>query len=283
MRGFLPDYQLSPTQNLSEAFQFLSRGAKPFAGGTDIMVLMDAGVLPPGAYFDISGLKELAGTHQKLDKISIGALTTYSDIRDHKLIQKQFPILVQSAREVGAVAIQNRGTIGGNIANGSPAADFPPGLLVYEAKINLISSEGLRSLDYTRFHLGYKKSALLTKELIHSIQLKTDFHKYKHFWRKVGSRQAQAISKTMIAGIIKINKTSIEDVKIAFGSVAPTAVRCSQVESLLMGQKISPSLISEAKKVLTQDINPIDDIRSNAKYRLLASQNLLEEFLCGIG
>lgn len=283
MRGFLPDYQLSPTQNLSEAFQFLSRGAKPFAGGTDIMVLMDAGVLPSGAYFDISGLKELAGIHQKLDKISIGALTTYSDIRDHKLIQKQFPILVQSAREVGAVAIQNRGTIGGNIANGSPAADFPPGLLVYEAKINLISSEGLRSLDYTRFHLGYKKSALLPKELIYSIQLKTDFQKYKHFWRKVGSRQAQAISKTMIAGIIKINKKSIEDVKIAFGSVAPTAVRCSQVESLLMGQKISPSLISEAKKVLTQDINPIDDIRSNAKYRLLASQNLLEEFLCGIG
>jgi len=283
MRGYLPDYRLGSAKKLEEAFNFLENGARPFAGGTDIMVLMDSGILPPGEYFDILNLKELRGIKLRKDEVHLGALSTYSEIRDHQLIQKHFPILVQSAREVGAIAIQNRGTLGGNIANASPAADFPPGLLVYDAKINLLSSQGIRNLDYNNFHLGYKKSELQPNELIHSIILKPHFLKYRHFWRKVGSRQAQAISKTMIAAVAKVNKKKIEDIKIAYGSVAPTAVRCSHVEFFLLGKTLNSKIISEAKNILVKDIQPIDDIRSTGKYRLVASQNVLEEFLCGIG
>lgn len=283
MRGYLPDYDFSSAYNLREAFQKLEEGEKPFAGGTDIMVLMDAGVLPAGRYFDISKLKELHGIKVLKNQVSLGALVTYSEVRHHKTIQKHFPILVESSKEVGAIAIQNRGTVGGNIANSSPAADFPPALLVYEAKINLISSSGLRTLDYTQFHLGYKKSELRSDELIQSVLLNPRYLAYHHFWRKVGSRQAQAISKTMIAAIAKLNKKTVEDIKIAFGSVAPTAIRCRQVESFLLGKKLTPEVILEAKKILTMDIQPIDDIRSTGKYRLTASQNVLEEFLCGIG
>lgn len=283
MRGYLPDYQLTSAHNLSEAFAELNRGARPFAGGTDLMVLMDAGVLPPGEYFDISQIKDLKGIKQSKDELTIGALTTYSECRENKLIEKFFPILIHSAREVGAIAIQNRGTVGGNIANGSPAADFPPGLLVYEAKINLVSQKGLRTLDYTKFHLGYKKSELQNSELIHSITLKTQLQKHLHFWRKVGGRQAQAISKTMMAATAKLTSKKIEDIRVAFGSVAPTAVRCPHVEEFLRGKSLNSRIIEEAKKLLEKDIHPIDDIRSSGKYRLTVSRNVLEEFLCGIG
>ncbi len=283
MRAYLPDYSFHRAKTLTEAFSQLEAGAKPFAGGTDIMVLLDAGALPPDNYFDILAIKELQGIRSTKKALSLGALTTYSEIRNHKLIQSNFPILCASAREVGAIAIQNRGTIGGNIANSSPAADLPPGLLVYEAQINLISKRGLRTLDYTKFHLGYKKNELQKDELIHSITLKPEFQKHHHFWRKVGSRRSQAISKTMIAALAKVNRKRIEDIRIALGSVAPTAVRCLEVETFLKGKILSPSTILEAKKILSRDLHPIDDIRSTGKYRLIVSQNMLEEFLCGIG
>ena len=283
MRAYLPDYQLDSAKNLSEALEHLEQGARPFAGGTDLMVLMDAGILGPGRYFDILEIKDLQGIQANKKNVTIGALTTYSEIRDHKGLQKNFPILCLSAKEVGAIAIQNRGTIGGNIANASPAADFPPGLLVYDAKINLISKAGARTVDYTRFHLGYKKSELKNTELIQSVVLNPEFKNYRHFWRKVGSRQAQAISKTMMAAIAKIQSKKIEDIRIAFGSVAPTAVRCPVTESFLKGKSLNKRVIEEAKALLAKDISPIDDIRSTGKYRLRVSQNVLEEFLCGIG
>jgi CO/xanthine dehydrogenase FAD-binding subunit len=283
MRGYLPDYQLTTATNLTDALIQMEKGAKPFAGGTDIMVLLDAGSLTPGSFVSLLDIKELRGIKIQKNIFTLGALTTYSEVRDHKLLQKHFPVLCQSAQEVGAIAIQNRGTIGGNIANGSPAADFPPGLLIYEALIHLVSRRGLRTVDYTKFHSGYKKNLLENDELIHSVSLINNFKDYHHFWRKVGSRKAQAISKTMIAGIAKLNKKRVEDLRVAFGSVAATAVRCYHVENFLKGKNLSPNVILEAKKILGKDIQPIDDIRSTGKYRLAVSQNVLEEFLCGIG
>jgi CO/xanthine dehydrogenase FAD-binding subunit len=283
MRGYLPDYTFDSANSLKEALSFCEMGTKPFAGGTDLMVLFEAGLLVPGKYFDISGLKELKGIKISKSEVTLGALTTYSQIRDHATLTKQFPILGLASREVGAIAIQNRGTIGGNIANASPAADFPPGLLVYDAKIHLVSKKGIRTLDYSRFHLGYKKTELRADELILSISLNPEFQKYHHLWRKVGNRRAQAISKTMMAGIAKVTKKSIEDIRIAFGSVGPTAVRCSKVEGFLKGKPINTLNIQKAKQLLAEDIHPIDDIRSTGKYRLRVSQNVLEEFLCGIG
>ena len=283
MRAYLPDYQCDSAHSLKSALSVVAQGGKPIAGGTDIMVLFEAGLLPPGRYVDISRVKELKGIKNSKAEMTLGALSTYSEIRKNPLIQKHFPILCESAKEVGAVAIQNRGTLGGNIANASPAADFPPGLLVYDAQITLISKQGTRTLDYDQFHLGYKKSELRPDELILSVSIPLKFNRYFHFWKKVGSRRAQAISKTMIAAIAKLDNKKIEDVRIAFGSVGPTALRCRNVEGFLKGQPLTPENIKEAKKILSSDIKPIDDIRSNAKYRLAVSQNVLEEFLCGIG
>lgn len=283
MRAYLPDYHCESVPSLEKALALVAQGRKPIAGGTDIMVLFEAGLLPTGNYVDISRIKELKGIANSKTQITLGALSTYSQIRQNPLMQKHFPILCESAREVGAVAIQNRGTIGGNIANASPAADFPPGLLVYDAKIHLVSKQGTRVLDYNDFHLGYKKSALQSDELIHSVSLSPSFNKYFHFWRKVGSRRAQAISKTMIAAVAKLDKKKVEDVRIAFGSVGPTALRCKNVENFLRGRLLTPETIKEAKKILANDIKPIDDIRSTGHYRLTVSQNVLEEFLCGIG
>lgn len=283
MRGYLPDYTFESANSLKEALSFCEAGAKPFAGGTNLMVLFEAGLLAPGKYLDISRLKELKGIKNSKTQVTLGALTTYSQIRNHLILTKQFPILGLASREVGALAIQNRGTIGGNIANASPAADFPPGLLVYDAKIQLISTKGIRTLDYNRFHLGYKKTELRQDELVLSVSLKPEFQKYHHFWRKVGNRRAQAISKTMMAGIAKTTKKTIQDIRIAFGSVGPTAARCYHVESFLKGKAINTQNIQEAKQLLSKDIHPIDDIRSTGKYRLRVSQNVLEEFLCGIG
>lgn len=283
MRAYLPDYQCSSAKSLSEALRLLENGARPIAGGTDIMVLFDAGLLAPGDYVDILGLSELKGITQKKNTLTLGALTTYSEVRQHRFLQTNFPILCDGAKEVGAVAIQNRGTLGGNIANASPAADFPPALLVYEAKIHLVSSRGMRTIDYTKFHHGYKESELKKDELIHSVSLENQLSKHHHFWRKIGSRKAQAISKTMMAGVLKLNKNVIEEVRISFGSVAPTAVRCTEVEKFLTGCALNKNTIREAKQILLKDIHPIDDIRSTGKYRLAVSQNVLEEFLCGIG
>lgn len=283
MRAYLPDYQCTKAKSLPHALELIGQGSHPIAGGTDIMVLLDSGNLPPGNYVDILDLKELQGIKIQKNQVLLGALTTYSQIRESKQLAKDFPLLASSAKEVGAIAIQNRGTIGGNIANGSPAADFPPALLVYGAKINLISNTGKRTMDYDNFHLGYKKNHLKKDELIHSITLTPEFKGYHHFWRKVGSRQAQAISKTMVAAVAKTKNKVIEDIRIAFGSVAPTAVRATRVEQFLTGKAINKETIREAKNVLLKDISPIDDIRSTGKYRLVVSQNLMEEFLCGIG
>ncbi len=283
MRAYLPNYQLESVTTLNEALSIMEAGGRPLAGGTDLMVLFEAGLLPAGTYVDISRIKELQGIHISKTQCTLGALVTYSQIKEHPVLKKQFPILCDSAKEVGAVAIQNRGTIGGNIANASPAADFPPGLLVYDAKINLISKRGSRTIDYGQFHLGYKKSELQRDELIHSITIEPKFKGYFHFWRKVGSRKAQAISKTMIAGVAKTHSGKIEDMRIALGSVAPTAVRATQVETFLKGKSINSESIQMAKQLLKNDISPIDDIRSTGTYRRVVSQNILEEFLCGIG
>jgi len=252
---------------------------KPFAGGTDLMVLLEAGKLPHTKYLSIWNLPELRGIQAASDCVTVGATTTYSQVRRHAVLAVEFPLLCRAAAETGSIATQNRGTLGGNIANASPAADSPPALIVYDAALELVSAKGARWVAYKDFHVGYKQSALRADELIRQIRLPRGMRGWTQHYRKVGTRRAQAISKVCFAGAALVENGKIADVRIALGSIAPTVLRASATERLLRGAQLSPALAKAAQEALAREIAPIDDMRSSGGYRRRVAQNLLAEFL----
>ena len=282
MRAFIPDYQLTTPASLADALALLKNEPgvwKPFAGGTDLMVLLEAGKLPHRNYINIWGLNELRGIDATGTHVTLGALTTYTEVQAHPILRSEFPMLCQAASETGGLAIQNRGTLGGNIINASPAADSPPALLAYDAEIELVSSAGARWVPYHGFHTGYKQMHLGADELLARIRLPRNTAGVTHYYRKVGTRKAQAISKVCLAATGRMNDGQIDDSRIALGSVAPIVVRCVQTEDSLRGQKPDAQTIAAACNTLAREISPIDDIRSTADYRLQVTKNLLTDFL----
>lgn len=282
MRAYLPQYELRSPANLGEALSLLGSepGAwRPFAGGTDLMVLFEAGKLAHKKFVNIWNLPELRGIEITPEHVTLGALTTYSEVQANETLRQEFPMLCRAASETGGLAIQNRGTLGGNIANASPAGDSPPALLVYEAELELISAGGSRFLPYKGFHTGYKQMLLRSDELIKSIRLPRTTQNWRQYYRKVGTRKAQAISKICFAAMVQSDDAGIRDIRLALGSVAPTVVRCTKTEDALRGKKADPSTISAARTALSGEISPIDDIRSTANYRLQVALNVLEDFL----
>ncbi len=202
MRAYVPAYDLRVPQNLSETLALLAIEPgtwQPFAGGTDLMVLLEAGKLAQKRFLSLSKLVELRGMEVMADAVMMGALTTYTEVQKHRLLQAEFPLLCAAARETGSIATQNRGTLGGNIVNASPAADSPPALLVYDAEIELVSARGTRWLPYHEFHTGYKKMLLAPDELLRRIRLPRRAKPWRQYYRKVGTRKAQAISKVCFA------------------------------------------------------------------------------------
>jgi CO/xanthine dehydrogenase FAD-binding subunit len=187
MRAYLPAYQLDPARDLKSALERLAQEPgrwKPFAGGTDLMVLLDSGKLPHQNFLSIWKLRELEGIEVAPDYVTIGALTTYTELRRHETLAREFPSLCQAASATGAIATQNRGTIGGNIANASPAADSPPALLIYDAEIELVSTRGARWRPLHGFYSGYKKMDLSGDELICRIRLPRGRMSWQeHYWK----------------------------------------------------------------------------------------------------
>ena len=282
MRAFVPGYQLTTPASLADALALLKNEPgvwKPFAGGTDLMVLLEGGHLAHRNYINIWPLKELRGIKTNDTHITLGALTTYTDVQADPILRREFPMLCQAASETGGLAIQNRGTLGGNIVNASPAADSPPALLAYDAEIELVSAGGSRWLPYQSFHTGYKKMHIGADELLSRIRMPRNTTGLTHYYRKVGTRKAQAISKVCFAAVGRVEEGRIEEVRMAVGSVAPIVVRCVQTEGILRGQNIDDKTIEAACANLLREISPIDDIRSTAKYRLQVARNLLVDFL----
>jgi len=282
MRAYVPAYQLISPSNLSEALDVLAKDNgkwQPFAGGTDLMVLLEAGKLPHKNYLNIWDLPELRGIEVTDSQVTLGALTTYTEIQDHETLRAEFPMLGQAASETGGLAIQNRGTLGGNIVNASPAADSPPALLAYDAELELVSAKGSRTIPYHSFHTGYKQMDIQPDELLRAIRLPRASAELTHYYRKVGTRKAQAISKVCFAGVARMNADQIADVRIALGSVAPIPIRCIQTEDSLRNKAINLGTLAAAKAALTTEIAPIDDLRSTRDYRLRVSLNLLEDFV----
>jgi len=253
------------------------------AGGTELMVALNTGRLTQHSLLSIHHLRELRFIGVDDDAIHIGSGSTFTDIRRSKAIAADLPLMAQSASWTGSVANQNRGTLGGNICNASPAADTPPALLAYGATLTLVSAAGTRTIPYADFHLGYKKTALRPDELLHTITVPRDFSGYRQYIRKVGTRNAQAISKIALAAVAKLDGDIISDIRLGAASLTDRPVRCSAAEAALLSQRIDAANIDATvragRAALATEAHPIDDIRSTAKYRAAVAGNLLEEFL----
>jgi len=282
MRSNVSQYEMIAPNSLDAVLQILADSPDhytPIAGGTELMVALGAGRLQPKKLISLWDLEELRFIEVTPDAIVIGAGTTFTDIRKHPVITDEFSILSQAAGWTGSIANQNRGTIGGNIVNASPAADSPPALLAYDADLTIISTRGPRTLPYRDFHLAYKETDLEPDELLHSITISRNLKGYKSYIRKVGTRNAQAISKVAIAALARMNNGRIEDIRIGAASLREYPTRLAVTERALTGKTISPEVIATARAAVLAEARPIDDIRSTAKYRATVAANLLEEFL----
>jgi CO/xanthine dehydrogenase FAD-binding subunit len=267
---------------LVEAYRVLAergRAVKIIAGGTDLMVLMNAHLLDAAEVLDLWRMNELRGIADEGEALRIGALTTYTQLIRSPLINQYAPALAAASRTIGAVQIQNRGTIGGNIVNASPAGDSLPVLAAFEAEVEVGSTRGLRRVAFGQFYTGYRRTVLEGDELVLAVRVPKLKSDERDFFYKVGTRRAQAISKVVMAAKAKMAGRMIEAFSIGLGSVAPTVIRAPQTEALLAGAELTPALMEQARQIIAQEVTPITDLRSTEHYRRTVSGNVLVKFL----
>jgi len=272
---------VSPT-NLEEVYELLAergRRAKIIAGGTDLMVTLNAKSLAAGEFIDIWRLNELRGIYDEGETIRIGALTTYTQLIRSPLIQPSAPALVEASRTIGAIQIQNRGTIGGNIVNASPAGDSLPVLLAFDAEVEIGSIRGVRRVSFNNFYTGYRQTVMEPDEILLAVRLRKSKPNERSFFFKVGTRRAQAISKVVMAVKVGSTGAEINSISIALGSVAPVVVRAFQTESLLTNAILNATIIEQARGTVSQEIAPITDVRSTEHYRRTVTGNVLARVL----
>jgi CO/xanthine dehydrogenase FAD-binding subunit len=287
MRGDAASMHVIRPASPSEALRAFARcpDALPLAGGTDLLVAWNAGHLNRRTVLDLGGIREWDRIRADSRGLRIGALVTHSRLEEHALVRRRFPLLVCACAVVGGVAIQNRGTLAGNVANASPAGDTFPPLAVYDAVVHAVSPAEKRAIPFPNVFAGAKKTTLRPAELIEAVEI--PFLKRpptRQLFRKVGTRAAQALSKVVAAGLLWTRKDGrIEELRMALGSVAPTVRRLRRVEALVAGERPTPALVDQAAKLVAEEISPIDDVRSTADYRRFVSQALVRDFLGGGG
>jgi xanthine dehydrogenase small subunit len=268
MRTAISRLELLQPRSVQDALRMLRNDGPltPLAGATDLYVALNFGTLENSRFLNLWGLDSLRRITLRDDTLSIGALATYASLIRSRLVRRRLPILASAAREVGGMQIQNRGTLGGNVANGSPAGDTLPVLAVAEAVVVLRSVDAERRVPFGDFFTGYRATVRRPDELIVGFEIPPV--EGRQWFRKVGTRAAQAISKVVMAGVRGPRP------RIAVGSVAPTVVRLSGVERALA----DGATVDEAVGRLDQDIHPIDDLRSSGAYRRDVAANLLRRF-----
>ncbi len=272
----------SPT-SLDEALSLLAAHAPEItvvAGGTDLMVYLQARVMTLSKALNIWGVDELRGVRVDGDELVIGALEPYRGIIASRLVQQHAPTLVAASKTVGAVQIQNRGTLGGNFANASPAADTPPMLLAANATLTLASTRGTRTVESTGFFHGYKQLELRPDELITEVRVPCLGADERSWFQKVGTRRAQAISKVVMGGRARYAADgTVASVGLAVGSVAAMTVRLPQTEAIITGQRPSAELEEAVRTSAAAEVTPIDDVRSTAEYRRVVTGNIAARFV----
>ena len=276
--------QVASPRSLAEAYGVLAAAsadapARPIAGGTDLMVAL-TGELgePPASVVDLWAIDGLRGIAVDGAALHLGALTTYTEIRRSTLCREHAPALVQAAATIGAVQIQNRGTLGGNIANASPAGDTLPALLAADARFVLGSIRGEREVAAADFWIGYRRTALAHDELITRVIIPLVSGREIRY-RKVGTRRAQSISKVVIAVAWRGGTGAWRDVRVAFGSVAATPIRAARTEAVLEGSPPTPEVADRAAETLADELSPIDDVRSTAGYRRVVAARILHRIV----
>jgi CO/xanthine dehydrogenase FAD-binding subunit len=273
---------VSSPHDLAEAYAILAGGpVRPIAGGTDLMVAL-TGELgePPERVLDLWRLDALRGIALDGDAMVLGALTTYTEIRRSAVCREHLPVLVETAATIGAAQIQNRGTIGGNVANASPAGDTLPVLLAADASFVLGSARGERVVAAAAFWTAYRRTALAPDELLLRIRIPLLAGRELRY-RKIGTRRAQSISKVVLALGWRDGSASgpWTDVRLALGSVAPTPIRATATEAVLEGRSPSPETADRAAETLAAELHPIDDVRSTAEYRRVVAARVLHRLI----
>jgi CO/xanthine dehydrogenase FAD-binding subunit len=282
MRGNAEAHELIAPGSLDAVLELLSCAPgewTPIAGGTELMVAYAAGRLDAPKLVSLWGIADLRFIRTTAKSVVIGAGATFCDVRAHAGIAAELPLLAKAASWIGSIANQSRATLGGNLVNGSPAADSSPALLVYDAEVEFISVRGRRRMAYTDFHTGYKRNALAADELLYAVHLPRGFGRHAQYLRKVGTRRAMAISKVALGGTALVEGGALSEIRLAAASLAPFPARLYQTEAALRGQIVTPETIDAARQALLSEARPIDDIRSSAEYRSQVAANLLREFL----
>lgn len=267
MKTAMSEVDVRSVRSLNEALLIMRDERRlPVAGATDVYVAANFGTLEARQLLDIWAVDELRGISLREDTVVIGALATYTSLIQSPIIAERLPMLVDASRLVGGPQIQNRGTVGGNIANGSPAGDSLPVFAAVDAVVVLRNVGGERRVPFNEFYTGYRATVMKADELIVAVEVAPV--QGRQWFRKVGTRAAQAISKIVVAAVRS------DSPRISFGSVAPTVVRVPRTEAVLA----SGGSIDDASRVLAEEIVPIDDLRSTADYRRRVSVNLLRRF-----
>lgn len=268
MRTAVSRLELLEPRTVGSALKQLKQdpSLRPLAGCTDVYVTLNFGTLEGTRFIDLSNLRPLRRIKEQGDLLVIGALATYSDLIHSRLVRRRLPMLVAASREVGGPQIQNRGTIGGNVANGSPAGDTLPVLAAAEAVVVLTSADGERRVPFAGFYTGYRATVRRPDELITAIEVPPV--EGAQWFRKVGARAAQTISKVVMAAV------RAQRPRLALGAVGPTVLRATRTEAALAGG----ASVTDAQRVLAEEIRPIDDVRSTAAYRRQVTLNLLARF-----
>lgn len=287
MPPIISELQVHTPADMEQALRFLGdrrdEGWRPLAGGTDVMVGLYRDRTGGNRWLNLSRLRpQLAGIRQEDQLIRIGALTTMAELRSSSLLDDVCPLIGQAAAAVGAIQIQNRATVGGNIINNSPAGDTLPVWLALDAELELVSMRCCRRIPFGQLMNGYRRTVLEPDELLTAVLFSPRFDGVSRlYFRKVAPRAAQGLSKLVFAGTAELNGGCYRNVRLAFGCVGPTTLRARTAEQRAEGEPPSLLLGRQVAELLPRDLSPIDDHRSTADYRLRVAKNLTREFLAG--
>jgi carbon-monoxide dehydrogenase medium subunit len=288
MPAVVSHHRVHTPRNLQDALRFLAdhtgEGWTPLSGGTDLLVGLDHGIETRNSWLNLGRLRDdLAAIEEANGRFRVGGMATMTDLRRSELLRRACPLIAESAATIGALQIQNRATVAGNIVNASPAGDTLPVWLALDADIELASVRGPRLVPYHEFMTGYRQTVRAEDELLTAVEFPPlPGTGWRGLYRKVGTRAAQAISKVVMAGLARCDGDGrYDDLRLAFGSMAPTTVRAARSEAAALGGLPDDDLAARAAAALGRDLSPIDDVRSTAAYRMRVARNLIREFVAG--
>jgi len=262
-----------------EALALRAGRARLLAGGTDLVVRIKDGLETPHTLISLGRCADLRGIREEGPEIVVGAMTTHEELVRSIFLRRLAPVLCEAAAEIGSLQVRNRGTVGGNLVNASPAADLVPALHVLEAVLVLRSRSETRNLPVGELAVGPKATCLRPEELLVEVRFARPAPDEFQRFAKLGQRKALACAKLSLAFRSRWDGVALRNVRVAFGAVAPTVFRARRVEAVLEGAPPTTEVLARAVAEAEAEVSPIDDVRSTAAYRRTACGELLRRAL----